>query len=316
MFITPGSRYQGNLLKRAAVRGIFYKSDTTIVAWTKTAAFKVSTAVALLIDVNGTLKTISAGTVITMPASPAAGTDYAIWAKTDGTLEATSDFVTPPTSNARQVGGFHYAPGGNATGTTGGDTTPAINAYSLWDLKWRPACADPRGMTLVAGRFWADIYLCGVDHYANGTSRYNVTIADGSSPPKVPALFGGNGSTAYSTFTWFEASLVMQSAGKALLTYGEYVAACYGTTEASSGGTDPVSTILRAAYTSKWGLMLATGNLWQWADESASAIAAFLGGYWGNGAGSGSRASNWGDAPSASDSGIGARGRCDHLHHV
>ena len=159
--------------------GLFSKADPTIVAWSKTGAFTVSTATTLYIEVNGILHTIASSTAVTMPGSATTGTDYAIWCKTDGTLEATTNHSSPPSANARKVGGFHYAPGGNATGTSGGDTTPAINAYSMWDLKFRPACPDPRGMTLVAGGFWADIYLCGVDHYTNGTSKYNVTQADG-----------------------------------------------------------------------------------------------------------------------------------------
>lgn len=167
-----------------SVFGLFRKADPTIVAWSKTGNFTVSTATTLYIEVNGSLKTIASGTAVTMPTATT-GTDYAIWAKTDGTLEATSNHTSPPTANARKVGGFHYAPGGNATGTSGGDTTPSINAYSFWDLKFKPNCADPRGMTLVGGGFWSDIYLTGVDAITNGSSKYNVTMADGSSPPKI-----------------------------------------------------------------------------------------------------------------------------------
>jgi hypothetical protein len=304
--------------------GLFRKADPTIVAWTKTGAFTATTATTLYVEVNGTVHTIASGATITMPGSATAGTDYAIWAKTDGTLEATTNHTSPPTANARKVGGFHYAPGGNATGTSGGDTTPAINAYSMWDLKFRPACQDPRGMTLVAGGFWADIYLCGVDHYTNGTSKYNVTIADGSSLPKISAAFGGNGSTTYAGGTWFAFNEIMMGAGKKLPTYLEYCALAYGTTEASSGGTDPGSTILRNAYTSKWGVMLASGNMWQWSRDfiasgdgtgdwqtgltetrgdiytfNASARAGRLGGAWSNGSNSGSRCSVWNFAPSS-----------------
>ena len=32
----------------------------------------------------------------------------------------------------------------------GGDTNAQINNYSFWDLKWKPGCLDPRGMTLVS----------------------------------------------------------------------------------------------------------------------------------------------------------------------
>ncbi len=124
--------------------GLFSKIDPTVVAWDKTGAFTMETNTGLYIEVNGDVKTIASATSITMP-SATAGTDYAIWCTTAGALEATTDHVSPPSANARKVGGFHYAPGGNATGTSGGDTTASINEYSLWDLKWKPNCPDPRG---------------------------------------------------------------------------------------------------------------------------------------------------------------------------
>lgn len=319
-------------LSVTSIRGLFRKSDPTIVAWTKTGNFTLTTATTLYIDVNGSIKTISSGTSVTMPTATA-GTDYAIWAKTDGTLEATSNHTSPPTANARKVGGFHYAAGGNATGTSGGDTTASINAYSLWDLKWRPACNDPRGMALVADGFWVDIYLANTDCDANGTSKYNVTIADGSSPPKVPTKFGGNGSTTYGSLTWFESCELASAYGKRLLTQREYMAMAYGTTEASAIGSDQGSTILNAAYTSKWGVMQSTGVMWVWGDDRGGAYATggwnantegrgseynapnavLLGGDWSNGADAGSRCSRWNDAASNSSASLGVRFSCDHL---
>ena len=94
-----------------------------------------------------------------------------------------------------------------------------------------------------------------------------------------------------------------------------------------------MSTILRQAYTSKWGVMLATGNLWYWADEfgGGNAAASWLdnnggrgqiyqqssallfGGAWSNGAFSGSRSADCSTLPSFTSANIGARGRCDHL---
>lgn len=315
--------------------GLFRKADPTIAAFTKTAAFAVSTAAALYAEVNGVSLTLAASTPVTMPGLPAAGTDYAIWWKTNNTLEATSNFVTPPTANARKIGGFHYAPGGNATGVAGGDTTPAINAYSFWDLKFKPECPDPRGMTLVADGFWADIYLLGQDWLTNGTSAYNVTIADGLSPPKIPTKFGGNGTTAYVSLTWWEAAEVMRANGKRLSTYSEFAALAYGTTEAASAtaATDPVSTILRAESTSKWGIMLSTGNMYVWGDEFAGPYGTtawtantggrgstfnlpngpVFGGHWGSGANSGSRSVSLGVAPTDFGDNIGARGVADHL---
>jgi hypothetical protein len=227
------------------VRGEFRKDAPTAVAFTVTAAFAVSTQTQMYIDVNGTCLTFASGTVVSMP-SAVTGTDYAIWAETAGTLTCTNNFTTPPTANARKIGGFHYAPGGNAAARSGGNTTPYINAYSLWDLKFKPACQDPRGMTLVADNFWADIYLLNTDPDTNGTSKYNVTIADGASPPKVPTKFGGNGTTTYTTLTWWEANEVLAANGKRSASYQEYAALAFGTTEASAIGTDQVSTILNA----------------------------------------------------------------------
>src|SRR6056297_3167909 len=246
-----------------AVPNLFSKNDATEVAWTKTGNGTAETQTVLNVEVNGAVLTIASGTSITMP-SLSAGTDYAIWAKPDGGLEATSNHTSPPVANARKVGGFHYAPGGNATAQSGGDTTPQLNEYSFWDLKWKPACPDPRGMTLVADGFWVDIYLTGVDAITNGSSAYNVAIADGSSPPKVPAMFGGNGSTTYGSYTWFEAQELATAFGKRTMTQIEFMSAAYGTTEETDGGSDPGSTILRSAFTSKWGMMLSTGNMRVW----------------------------------------------------
>ena len=313
--------------------GLFYKTDSSTVAFTKTGAGTAQIKAGTRIEVGGTTVTFSSATSITMP-TLTAGTDYAIWVKDDATIEATSNYSAAPSAgNWRRIGGFHYAPGGNATGTSGGNTTPAINEYSFWDLKFRPACPDPRGMTLVADSFWADIYLLGVNYITNGTSAYNVTIADGSSPPKIPTKFGGNGSTAYSSMNWWQANEVLRSYGKRSPVYDEFAALAYGTTEASAGGTDPISTILRNAYTSKWGVMLATGNMWVWgADFGGGANAASFvantggrgstyqlafssrfGGAYSVGTDSGSRSSIWNVDASTTSNVISARGVCDHL---
>ena len=248
---------------------LFVKTNPDAVAWAKVGAFSVSTGQSLFIGVQGVLLTVPGATAVVMPGSPAAGTDYAIWARVDGVLEATANHSTPPAVGARLVGGFHYAPGGNAAAQAGGDTTPAINAYSMWDLKFRPACSNPRGMALVAGGFWCDIYMAGTDCDLNGTSAHGVTNADGSSAPKVPAAFGGNGSTTYGNLTWFSAAELGAAYGKRLMFMDEFQAAAYGVTEQTSRGTDPVTTGLDAARTSRWGIMQATGNLYTWCMDSS-----------------------------------------------
>jgi hypothetical protein len=324
----------------AAVGGIsavgvngFVKADPSSVAFVKTgngtAQVKAGTIVGFA---DGSQVSFTSATSITMP-TLAAGTDYAIWCKPDGTLEATSNHTTPPLANSRKIGGFHYAPGGNATAQSGGNTTAQINEFSFYDLKWRPSCSDPRGMTLVAGGFWSDIYLTGVDAITNGSSKYNVTMADGASPPKVPTMFGGNGSTTYGSYTWFEAMELGTAFGKRCPTQQEFMSLAYGTTEASSVGSDQVSTILNAVYTSKWGVMQSAGVLWVWGRDRGGPFAgaswnantegrgsefnapnsALFGGNWGTGADSGSRCSYWDFAASFSNVVIGSRFVCDHL---
>jgi hypothetical protein len=320
-------------------KGFFFKADATTPTFSVTGAGTISVKAGTIAECAGVLTTYASATAVTMP-SLSAGTDYAIYQCSDGTIRADASFTAPTgytTTNSRQIGGFHYAPGGNAAAMAGGNTTPAINPYSVWDLKFRPRCIDPRGMALVAGRFWADIYLTNTATDANGSSRYGLAICSGGVPPKIPAAFGGNGSTAYGQFNMWDATEVLASVGKRLLTTKEFQIAAYGTTEETSLSADPVTTGLQAGtYTSKWGLFQAAGCYWAMGRElggpypSASWTqstgnrgqfvdmpnAVFLGGSFGNGSSSGSRASLWNYAASNSAVDIGARGCCDHLISV
>jgi len=315
----------------------FVKADNDSVVFAKTgnnsAEIKGGTVVAFE---DGAQVRFNTNTGITMP-SLSAGTDYAIWVAPDGTLEADTSFTSAPTAGGRKIGGFHYAPGGNATGTSGGNTTNQINEYSFWDLKYRPSCEDPRGMTLVSDGFWADIYLLNTNPDVNGTSAFGVTIADGSSPPIIPAAFGGNGSTDYGSFKWYECQEVFAAYGKKAPTYAEFMALAYGVTEETDRGSDPGTTQLDAARTSKWGVIQATGNLRVWgrdviADGTGSAAfrdiaegrgeiltynddlrAGFFGGTWDDGALAGSRSANWDISVADSSFTVSGRGVCDHL---
>ncbi len=310
----------------------FSKTVKNTPLFNKTGNFTVSTNQVFYVEVGGLILTIASGTVVSMP-SATTGTDYAIWLKPDGTLQATSNHTTPPATGARKIGGFHYAPGGNATGQSGGNSTPQINEYSFWDLKYKPACDDPRGMTCVAGTFWSDIYLLNNNPDVYGTSRFGRPIADGSTPPIIPAALGGNGSTTYGSLTWFEAMSISAVYGKSAFTQPEFMAAMYGVTEATSRGTDPGSTGLDAARTSKWGVMQATGNLWTWAQDRGGPFAgaswnantegfgsefnapnaSLLGANWFNGSLAGSRSSLWSDSASVSAGTVSLRCRADHL---
>lgn len=318
-----------------AYSGQFYKATPSAVSFTKTGNGSATTAFAIKVEIAFKLYQYASGTVVVMP-TLTSGTDYAIYACTDGTLRADASFTAPAgytTANSRQIGGFHYAPGGNATAQSGGDTTPQINAYSFWDLKWRCRNGDNRGMTYCGAGIWADIYLTNTNYITNGTSKYNVTIADGSSPPLISTLHGGTGSNSYGSYTHWEASEVASWAGKRLPTYREFSLLSYGTTENSSIGTDQGSTIWNAAYVSKYGVNQATGVMWVWGGEYGGGAqaagwlnnnggrgqtyqvpnAALFGGAWNEASGNGSRASNWINAPSNSNNVIGSRCVGDHL---
>jgi hypothetical protein len=147
-------------------------------------------------------------------------------------------------------------------------------------------------------------------------------------------MFGGNGSTTYGTFDRWTAAEALGAYGLRLPTLDEFMLGAYGTTEESSLSADPVTTGLSGGtYTSKWGVHQSTGCYWEWAlnfggPYSAAieaqtignrgqfynmANAVLLGGAFGYGAGSGSRASLWDDAASNSYGNSGARGCCDHV---
>ena len=336
----------------ATTFGLFHKADMGACAISRTGAGTAVVKAGTYVQVGSTLVSFASDTSISMP-SLTAGTDYFVYAKTNGTVEAvaaTGTWPTPvasPPANSRLIGGFHYAPGGNATGRTGGNTTAGINEYSAWDLKWRPAAPDPRGMALVSNMFWSDIYLCNRDPQVKGTSRNNEPIADGETGSTttaiVPTAFGGNGSTRYATWNWWNAAEALAAFGKQHPTYQQFAALAFGATEAASRGNDPVTTGLGTTnagssnadekFTSKWGIIQATGVEWVWgADFGGGAAAAswtantesrgstyqmenaaFFGGAWNESANSGSRASLWNNSPTFSPSSIGARGVCDHL---
>lgn len=209
------------------------------------------------------------------------------------------------------IGGFHFAPGGNATGNAGGDDVPAINPRSLWDLNFRPTCPDPRGMTLVelgAAKFWADIYLLGVNHLTDGTSKFGATIADGRDPPLDPR------GKSFHKLDYETARAVLAHHGKGLMSQAEFQAFAEGVTEGTACGTDPKVTGLDARRTSRVGGMQATGNMWIWGHNGGtSPVASLFGGGWWHDRVAGPRCALVDYWPDYSSGDLGARGRSDHL---
>jgi hypothetical protein len=308
---------------------LFYKTSSTAISIVANAAF------------NGYF--YSSATAVTMPGSFTNNTDYAIWQHpTSGALVADASFITAPAgaTGGSIVGGFHYIPSGRPTAENNGSPTGSaeILEFSIWDLTYRPSCPDPRGMACINDAFWIDLYLAGATSYAGSTfsavpsSKIGLTIADGSSAPLVPAQYGGNGSTTYGSFTWYEASEMAASFGKRLPFYAEFAAAAFGAPEAGSRGTDPGTVIWERA--SKFGLAQATGVMYQWGADtsgngsggawtastegrgsvySTDARAVILGGDWRDGADSGSRLADWTSTPWISGNYIGARFAAGHL---
>lgn len=297
------------------------KEDARRPAWKIESELKTSQKIT--VPVNGKSIEYAANFAVTLPALTN-GSDYAIYATTDGRLLADLNWSAPAGETAgttRKVGGFHVA------------LTGEILPYSLWDLNYRPSCPDPRGMVCINGAFWSDIYLLGVNHHIDGTSRASVTIADGASPPKIPTIYNGNGSNAYANLTWFVAQDVLQSHGKRCPSWAEFSMLAFGVTEGTSIGTDPITTKHDAPRRSRWGVEQATGNLWVWGADTygsgatgwsamtdgrgsvymGGVTAVLLGAAWDYAGNSGSRSAYWYNSPSDSGGDVSARGLSDHL---
>lgn len=159
-------------------------------------------------------------------------------------------------------------------------------------------------------------------------------------------MFGGNGSTVYSGLNWWEAAEVLASHGKRPPSIAEYAAAAYGTTENQSRGSDPVTTGLSTTnggssngdekFTSKWGVVQATGCVTIWTNDfggphGSASWTAVTGGRgqvhqitnvgrasssWTAGVSAGSRSLLWSYDPSQSHSTVGARGVAEHVCQI
>lgn len=283
------------------------------------------------VNVVGKILGFAANTPISMPASMTPGTDFAVYVCQDSTVRADASFIAPAgytTANSRKVGGFHF------------DLTSAINQYSIWDLRHRPVCQDPRGMVLVNGLFWVDMYLCNSNPVAYGTSKSGVAVASGAVLPTRAAVFGGG---SYGNMDWYTANEIAASNGKRLLSEAEFSVAAYGVTENQSLGgaasTIP-TTAYQAGYRSVWGCEQMTGhhsvwgadagtrwdapNGWGWRNNNGgrgqvylegdySLVRVLLGGSRADGAYSGSRCSYWSASPWSSNWSGGLRAASDHL---
>ncbi len=257
----------------APARFGLYKAENNVPAFKKVGS-GVSIRAGVEIDHGGQTFVTATDTAVALPAL-VAGTDYRIAIKGDGTLQAYTYADTLP-ADSKVVGGFHYLPGGYPTAfDQAGSWTPTILEWSIWDVNYRPKC-DPRGMTRIGNSgVWMDIYFQGNSSNADGISRNNDPILTGANPPLRPIDYGGNGVAQLSTLNWWDANEHLRHWGKRLPSYEEMALAGFGTNEQDGRGAHPVKTGLNTAnnpagsssdpnFTSKWGLIQATGVLWIW----------------------------------------------------
>ena len=355
-----------NSLVTISYASFFNKPTITAPLFTKVNAYSISIPAGFSCSVNGSAVSVASTYTLSLnvsgvggldTGSKTAGTDYYVYALTTGAfiISANNSYPSGYTvNNSRQIGGFHYGVVPEAftavNNITSSDATKiaGINAYSCWDLKWRPNNLgnDARGMVYVNGK-WFDIYLLNAEHIVNGTSKAGAYIAGGDTSygrqvPKVPLSFGGNGTTTYGSFTWFEAAEVGQAYGKKMISYQEFGSLAYGVAEATSSNDSDGLIKHIANHTSKWGICQATGHQWIWGadvggnrDEGSTTwdwrtgltesrgdiyalhnnhvTAVVLGGAWNHSAYSGSRASSWVYYVWSSNWGSGCRFACDHL---
>ena len=256
-----------------------------------------------MITVDGRPISFGEDTEIDLPANMKPGFDYCLTMDEAGQPRVMlADTINPLERGA--FAGFHYALGSNAPARAGGDSIPQINPNSFWDIGFRPACPDPRGMVLVTlpgdRRIWVDIYLLNASHADLGTSRSFETIADGAS---------------LDLLDYVTAAKIVAEHGKRLMTYEEFHTAAYGVKERSSASRDPKKTGLDAERTSRFGLMQATGNMWVWGTDGdpEDPRPSLFGGSWINGSGAGSRYAYLDCWPEYSSGSLGVRAASDYL---
>ncbi|MGH7878841.1 MAG: hypothetical protein ACREQD_05035, partial [Candidatus Binataceae bacterium] len=263
-------------VKRESGAALLRKTDPAFPAMSILGHDKLGRRLYILAGTAFAGHTFAEDTLVPMPDAMEPGADYAVGCE-GGQISVTKLVGVP--DSATFIGGFHFAPGGNAIARNGGSEEQAINPWSIWDMNFRPACPDPRGMARIvmpSRLFWTDIYMLGVNHLKDGTSKFDVTIADGDDPPVNPK--GGT----FRKLDYETACAVMAHHGKELLGIEEFFVAAFGVKEKTAHDGNPLKTGLDALRTSKWGLMQATGNMWVWCHDGDPDVprASIAGGSW------------------------------------
>lgn len=195
----------------------------------------------------------------------AAGTDYYVYACTDGTTLSfkVSANATNPTgfdaNHSRKIGGFHTLcvavgtiSGHTLTGYAQKDILPA----SIWDLKHRAKNLVNVGLVYDSKiQKWVDIYL------ASGTGASTTSV---------------NGGTISDTRNWMDFVDDGLAVGKRLLTDTEFTSIATGSNEETNitGGADPGTTsghvdTAGRRMISNIGCEDCCGVVWQWLQDQS-----------------------------------------------
>jgi hypothetical protein len=197
--------------------------------------------------------------------SLAAGTDYYVYACTDGTTLSfkVSANSTNPTgfdaAHSRKIGGFHtlcVAVGTIAGHALSGYAQKDILPASIWDLKHRAKNLVNVGLVYDSKiQKWVDIYL------ASGTGANTTSV---------------NGGTISDARNWMDFVDDGLAVGKRLLTDTEFTSIATGSNEETNitGGADPGTTsghvdIAGRRMISNIGCEDCCGVVWQWLQDQA-----------------------------------------------
>lgn len=276
------------------------KADRMSPCFKKTSAQSLDIKAGTSALVDGAMIHFQSDTPVTMP-SLTAGEDYAVFVNPDGTIEAVADpFSTPasaPQPGSRKIGGFHYGlvsptetVSGGSFATSGPgmhwsqgdvDKIRGINEFTIWDVRFRSA-GEQHGFAFdPQAKVWVALYYCGPDHITDGISRYNSAVASYTVPPKIPLVYGGDGSAVYTDYTggdadvkagcWWNFMEVAHSHGARMLWEHEFNSAAFGTTEniALGGASSTIPATKREpGYTSRIGLEQVSGHQYSWGMDS------------------------------------------------
>lgn len=251
------------------------KADPTTAAFYKSGSSVYVTAGDTIIA-GGVTCSYPSAVAVSLP-TLVAGTDYQIVIDDGCDLDARTYAASLATGEYR-VGGFHFLPGSYPSDhNLGGNTTPTILEYSIWDVAFRPTCS-PLGMSKIGhAPEWLDIYFLGNSSNADGVSRNNDTILTGTNPPERADDFGGYGTSKYAKLNWWSANEFVAQWGKHLPSYSLMTRAAFGAQEGKGRGNHPVTTGFATTngaimwsdqrFTGKFGQIQVIASIWLWTSD-------------------------------------------------